>query len=351
MKNDATRAPSLAMHEMAPHRRNTSILYPIIFVGLLIISRYLFPSKMTLLIEVGIFAIYVMGNNVLMGYLGLVSFGQPFYLSAGAYSAALYLAHIGHNIYIAMGLSLVTGVLLSLIFGPSFIRLRSSYFTLINASLCAMGVFLFEKILIGITNGNDGLWYRKNMHPTPILNLRSTPDFFIFTMIVLFIFLLLYRQLDRSALGAIFRGTRINERKMEFIGFNTFKVRWLGFTLASVMSCFAGSLYAINLAFVNPSLGENSRAIEVVVATLIGGVGTLYGGLFGALGFLGIKDIVSNFVSRWELIVGIITLLVLFRMSGGLWGFVSSITDKISRKRTKRLAQIEASTDTLKRGK
>lgn len=323
--------PAFGKYELAPHRRNMSILYPIVFILLLTISRYIFPNKMTLFIEVGIFAIYVMGNNVLMGYLGLVSFGQPFYLSVGAYSAALYLAHVGNSVYIAMALSIVAGIGLSLVFGPIFIRLRSSYFTLINAALCAMGLFMFEKLLIGVTNGNDGLWYRKKMNPTPILNLKNTSDFFLFTMIILFIILLIYRQIDRSALGAMFRGVRVNEKKMEFIGFNTFKIRWLGFGIASVLSTFAGSLYAINLAFVNPSLGENSRAIEVVVATLIGGVGSLYGGLFGALGFLGIKDIVSNFVSRWELIVGIITLVVLFKFSGGLWGVVSSITGRINR--------------------
>jgi branched-chain amino acid transport system permease protein len=330
MKSDTHAVP--AVHELAPHRRNTSILYPIVFVALLIIGRFLFPGKMTFLIEVGIFAIYVMANNVLMGYMGYVSFGQPFYLSAGAYSAALYLAHVGNNLFVAMGLSIVTGLMLSLIFGPSFVRLRSSYFTLINAALCAMGVFLFEKILIDITNGNDGLWYRSNMNATPLLDIRRTPNFFFFVMIVLFIILLLIRQMDRSSLGAMFRATKINERKMEFIGFNTFRIRWLGFTIATVLSSFSGSLYALNFGFVNPNLGETSRAVEVIVATLIGGVGTAYGGLFGALGFLGIKDIVSNFVSRWEFIVGIITLIVLFKFSGGLWGVISTITVRINRR-------------------
>lgn len=325
---DTTR--DLHVLEPAPHRSDESIWFPIAFVALLVVSRFIFPGKMTFFIEVSIFSIYVMGNNILMGYLGYVSFGQPFYLSAGAYTAAIYLAHIGNNIFVALLLSIVTGILMGVIFGPSFIRLRSSYFTLINAALCAMGVFLFEKILINITNGNDGLWYRSNMNPTPLLDIRSTRNFFIFVMIVLFIVLLLYRQMDRSALGAMFRATRSNERKIRFIGFNTFRIRLLGFTLAVVMSSFAGALFAINFGFVNPNLGETSRAVEVIVATLIGGVGSVYGPLFGALGFLGIKDIVSTFVSRWELIVGIVTLIVLFKFSSGIWGVVSLVLKKIN---------------------
>ena len=164
----------------APHRRGLSVLLPFVFVAVIIAARFVFPSKMTFMLEVSIFAIYAMGNNVLMGYLGYISFGQPFYLSCGAYTAGLYLAYLGHNPLVAIALSLVTGLILGLVFGPTFLRLRSSYFTLINASLCAMGVFLFEKLLIDVTNGNDGLWYRARMVATPLLDLRRPRSFFFF---------------------------------------------------------------------------------------------------------------------------------------------------------------------------
>ena len=307
--------------ETAPHRRGLSIVLPFIFIAVIVAARYLFPNKMTFLVELSIFAIYAMGNNILMGYLGYVSFGQPFYLSCGAYTAALFLAYIGHDPLLAISLSLVTGLVLGLIFGPIFMRLRSSYFTLINAALCALGVFMINKVLIDITNGDDGLWYRTRMSITPLLDLRRPKEFFFFVMVILLVTLLFYRQLDRSALGATFRAIRSNERKAQFLGFNPFRMKILGFTLACVMSTFAGALFAINFGFVNPNLGENNRAIEVIVGTLLGGVGSLYGPLFGAAAFIGIKDIVSNFVSRWELIVGIITMLVLFRFNEGIWGF------------------------------
>ncbi len=308
--------------EAAPHRRGLSIALPFILVAIIVAARLLFPNKMTFLVELSIFAVYAMGNNILMGYLGYVSFGQPFYLSCGAYTAALFLAYLGHDPLLAIALSLATGLALGLIFGPIFMRLRSSYFTLINAALCALGVFMINKVLIDITNGDDGLWYRTRMTATPLLDIRFPKAFFIFVMAVLLATLLLYRQLDRSALGAAFRAVRSNERKAQFLGFNTFRMKVLGFTLAAVMSTFAGALFAINFGFVNPNLGETNRAIEVIVGTLLGGVGSLYGPLFGAAAFIGIKDIVSNFVSRWELIVGIITMLVLFRFNEGIWGFV-----------------------------
>jgi branched-chain amino acid transport system permease protein len=327
---------------VAPHRRGRSLALPFVFVAIIIIARFLFPSKMTFLVELSIFAIYAMGNNVLMGYLGYVSFGQPFYLSCGAYTAALYLAYLGNNPLLAIALSLVTGLALGALFGPIFMRLRSSYFTLINAALCALGVFMINKVLIDITNGDDGLWYRTRMVVTPLLDVRRPKEFFFFAMIMLLLTLLLYRQMDRSALGAAFRAVRSNERKAQFLGFNPFRMKLLGFTLAAVMSTFAGALFAINFGFVNPNLGENNRAIEVIVGTLLGGVGSLYGPLFGAAAFIGIKDIVSNFVSRWELIVGIITMIVLFRFNEGLWGFVMHVGRWIAGLGSRRRAALKA---------
>ncbi|MDX9799730.1 MAG: branched-chain amino acid ABC transporter permease [Spirochaetia bacterium] len=302
--------------------KKLEIFGPVFIIIGLLISRYLFPNKITFFTEISIYTIFVMGNNILMGYMGYTSFGQPFYLSCGAYAAALYLAYLGGNVFVAMLFAVLVGLLLSLILGPSLMRLKGSYFTLINASLCAIGVFMFERLLIDITNGNDGLWYRSNMAKTPFLDIRLPQNYFFFIMFVLLAALYIYRKMDKSALGSILKASNSNPRKMRFLGYNVFRIRWLAYTISVVFSTIAGSLYAVNFGFVNPSLGENSRAIEVLLATLIGGIGTVYGPFFGALGFLGMKDFVSSWLSRWEFVVGIMTLVVLFKFNRGLWGLI-----------------------------
>ena len=244
---------------------------PIILIVLLVISRYMFPNKMTFLFEVSIFGIYIIANDILYGYMGMVSFGQPFYLGIGAYTAAIYLAHIGHNIFIAIGLAIIMGVVTGLILGPAYIRLRGDYFALINAATCAMGLSMVEKVMLPITRGDDGLWYRSRMHETLFLDLRKPNDVFWFTMIILLIVMIFYTWLDRSALGAALRGMKANESKMKFLGYNTFKLRWLGYCMMTTLAALAGSMYAINYGFVNPSITEPARAAEVLVATLLGG--------------------------------------------------------------------------------
>lgn len=307
---------------------------PLVLVFFFLMARYLFPNKMTFIIELAIFSIYVMGNNLLYGYLGMVSFGQPFYLGVGAYATAIFLAHVGTNPLVGMLLALMMGLVVGLILGPAFIRLRGDYFALINAATCAIGMFTIEKLMLPITRGDDGLWYRDRMSQIPFLDIRVPDKFFIFALAIFLIVLILFNFMDKSALGSSFRAIKVNESKMKFLGYDTFKIRWIGFTLASMLSALSGSLYAINFGFVNPSLAEPHRAAEVLVATLIGGAGTVFGPFFGTLAFLGIKDLVSLYITHWELAVGILTLLVLFRFSKGIWGNTEAIIqEKFGKKR------------------
>jgi branched-chain amino acid transport system permease protein len=308
---------------------------PLILVALLVLARYLFPNKMTFFWEVSTFGIYIIANDILYGYMGMVSFGQPFYLGVGAYAAAIYLAHIGHNIFIAISLAILSGLAIGLILGPAYIRLRGDYYALINAATCAMGLFMVEKVMYPITRGDDGLWYRSRMHATPFLNLKMPGDVFWFTMIILGLVMVFYTWLDRSTLGAAFRGMKASENKMKFLGYDTFKLRWLGFTMMCVLAALSGSLYAINYGFVNPSIAEPARAAEVLVATLLGGPGSVYGPFFGTIAFLGIKDLVSSIMTRWELAVGILTIIVCFYFEGGVWGTIQKIGAIIRSRTTK----------------
>lgn len=307
---------------------------PILLVVALLIARVIFPTKMNFIIEISIFSIYVMGCNILYGYLGMVSFGQPFYLGVGAYTAAIYLAYLGHSPLVSILLGVFVGFLIGLILGPFFVRLRGDYFALVNAATCAIGLFVFEKLLIPITRGDDGLWYRARMTATPFLDIRQPANFFFFIMLTLAAVLILFRYMDQSVLGVSFRAVKVNERKMRFLGYSAFRIKWIGFILASMFSGLAGALYAVNFGFVNPNLGTPHRSAEVLVATLLGGSGTVYGPFFGSLAFIGIRDVVSQYITRWEFCVGVLTLIVLFKFGRGIWGNIDLLfREKFGKKR------------------
>jgi len=307
-------------------------LNPLIIVLFLIVLKQLFPSKLTFITQVIILTIYIMGNNLLMGYMGYTSFGQPIYLNIGAYSIALYFTYFGGNILIAFLVMFVVSIIVSFIIGPIFLRLKGNYFTLINAAFCALGVFFFQRILLKYTRGEDGLWFRSSIKPM-FFDIRYPENFFIFTLIVLLICYYFFTfVVDRSAFGTVLKASKNNPLKLKYLGYSVFKIRLLGYTISIIFSCLAGALYAMNLGFVNQSLGENSRAIEVLLATLIGGIGTIYGPFFGSLFFNGIKDILGQFFSQWEFFVGLFTLFALFKLKKGIWGYMEESFNNIHKK-------------------
>jgi branched-chain amino acid transport system permease protein len=98
-------------------------------------------------------------------------------------------------------------------------------------------------------------------------------------------------------------------------------------------------MFAVNYGFVNPSITAPDRAPEVLVATLLGGAGSIYGPFFGTVAFIGLRDVVSSFVSRWELAMGILTIVVCFKFKGGVWGTLQIIGNRLKRLKEKSSTQ------------
>src|SRR3982751_6300577 len=145
--------------------------------ALLALSRVFLP--LPFVNEVVIFSIYTMGCSFLLGRVGFISFGQPAYLAAGAYATAFYLFYFGTNPYIGIVCGVIAGAIVSVIVGPLFVRLRSDYFALVNLALAVIVFYLMQKVLAGITHGDNGLWFLTNIAATPVLDLSKPNHFFI----------------------------------------------------------------------------------------------------------------------------------------------------------------------------
>ncbi len=278
--------------------------------------------------EIVIFAIYTMGCNFLLGRVGFISFGQPAYLAVGAYATAFYLYYFGSNPYVGILLGIVGGVVVTLIVGPFFVRLRSDYFALVNLALAVIMFYLFEKILAPITHGDNGLWFLTKMTSTPILDLGNPSDFFMFVFLVAFAVWVLYKYLDDSIFGACCLATKINEDKLKFLGYSNFKIRWLAFIIANTTTALAGSLYAVYFGFVSPEITAPSRVADPVVVTLLGGVGTLYGPIVGAIAYTGMKDLISGYIANWELFIGLLLVFIMLAGEKGIWGTLQPILNR-----------------------
>jgi branched-chain amino acid transport system permease protein len=286
--------------------------------ALLALTRVLLPLPFAN--EIIIFSIYVMGCNFLLGRIGFISFGQPAYLAVGAYAAAFYLYYFGTNPYVGIMLGVAAGVVVSLAVGPLFVKLRSDYFALVNLALAVIIFYLMQKVLAGVTHGDNGLWFLTNVASTPVLDLTRPDQFFVFAFIVAFAVWVVYKYLDDSIFGACCLAAKVNEDKLTFLGYSNFNIRLLAFVIANTTTALAGAMYAVYLGFVSPEISSPARAADPVVVTILGGVGTLYGPIVGSFVYTGLKDLISQTVGNWELVVGFLLVFIMLAGERGIWG-------------------------------
>jgi branched-chain amino acid transport system permease protein len=270
--------------------------------------------------EVLLFSIYTIGCNFLLGRVGFISFGQPAYLAVGAYAAGFYLYYFGTNPYTAILLGIGAGVVVSLMVGPLFVRLRSDYFALVNLALTVIIFYLMQKVLAGITKGDNGLWFLANIASTPLLDISRPDQFFIFALLVAIAVWGFYKYLDDTLYGACCLASKLNEDKLQFLGYSNFRIRLLAFAIANTTTALAGAMYAIYLGLVSPEIASPARAADPVVVTILGGTGTLYGPLVGALAYTGMKDVISKLIGNWELFIGFLLVFIMLAGEKGIWG-------------------------------
>jgi branched-chain amino acid transport system permease protein len=270
--------------------------------------------------EIVIFSIYAMGCNFLLGRVGFISFGQPAYLAVGAYATAFYLFYFGTNPYVGILIGIAAGAVAALAVGPLFVRLRSDYFALVNLALAVIIYYLMQKVLAGITHGDNGLWFLTQIDSTPILDLTRPGHFFIFTWLVCFAVWALYKYLDDSIYGACCLAAKTNEDKLRFLGYSNFRIRLVAFVIANTTTALAGSLYAVYLGFVSPEITSPARTADPIIVTILGGVGTLFGPIVGSVVYTGMKDVISKAIGNWELLIGSLLVLIMLAGERGILG-------------------------------
>jgi branched-chain amino acid transport system permease protein len=300
------------------------ILLAFSLVGL---SRLFLP--LPFINEVIIFSIYTIGCSFLLGKVGFISFGQPAYLAAGAYGTAFYLFYFGTNPYVGLLAGVLSGLAVSGIVGPLFVRLRSDYFALVNLALAVIFYYLMQKVLADFTRGDNGLWFLTNIASTPVLDISRPDQFFIFALLVALAVWAFYKYLDDSIFGACCLATKINEDKLMFLGYSNYSVRLLAFIIANTTTALAGAMYAVYLGFVSPEITSPSRAADPVIVTILGGTGTLYGPIVGAVAYTGMKDVISKLIGNWELFIGFLLVFIMLAGDKGIWGSLQPRLEKL----------------------
>lgn len=266
-----------------------------------------------------IFCIFVMGFNLLYGFMGRLSFGHMLYYGSGAYGVTLFAQYVSPNPLLAVMAGIAAGALVAMVLGPVIVRTTGACFALINLAFNQVGYFFILVALSRYTGGEDGL-SASFAHLGP-LDFGRKPVIFGFSLVCLLLTYYLLRKLTSSPFGLLVKSIKENEVRVKFLGYSTFRYKWATFVLSAAVSAFAGALAILNYSYVTPSFIDPNRNVEVIFATLIGGPGSLFGALTGGVLYMGISNYLASYIPHWEMFLGIALLVVVFRFRKGVWGF------------------------------
>jgi branched-chain amino acid transport system permease protein len=266
--------------------------------------------------EIWLFAIFGLGLNLLLGYTGLLSFGQSTFFGSAAYVAGWLLKHYAINVFLALGIGIGVGALSALLVGYLCVQRSGLYFIMLTFALNQLFFFIAYQ-WTSVTGGEDGM----PGVPRPAflgIDFKDPMNYYIFVALLFLTSLWAMRRVVDSPFGKILQAIRENEVRAAAVGYNVPRFKLAAFVIAGAFSGLAGVLYAMLFGIVPlESIGFVFSG-NVVFATLIGGSGSLYGPVIGSFVFIWLSESVSSMWARWPLLLGVAFVIVVLFFRGGV---------------------------------
>ena len=275
---------------------------------------------LTLFTRVVILAIGAVSLNLIMGYGGMVSFGHAAYLGIGGYAVGILAKEGFGSGYIQWPVAVAASALYALVVGALSLRTRGVYFIMITLAFAQMIYY----VAIGLDRygGDDGLTIYQRSTFGGIVDLNNKTVFYYLCFAVLLAGIYLVARIVNSRFGLVIQGSRANERRMQAIGFPTFRYKLVCFVIAGALCGLAGALFANHTNFISPAMMHWTRSGDLIVMVVLGGLGTLFGPLIGAVVFLLLEEGLSRLTEYPDLILGPILLFVAIYAHGGIEGLL-----------------------------
>ena len=265
------------------------------------------------------YAIFACAFNLLLGFTGLLSFGHAAYLGAAAYATGWLIRSAGWSTEMGLLAGMVTGAVLGLAVGLIAIRRQGIYFAMITLAMAQM--IYFVCLQAPFTGGEDGLQGVPRGMLFGVLSLQSDLAlYFVVLTIFVAVFLAIIR-IVHSPYGQVLKAIRENEPRAISLGYDVDKYKLLAFVLSTAIAGLAGSLKTLVLGFATLSDAHWSLSGEVVLMTLLGGMGTFAGPVIGAFTIIGLQDYLADRVGSWvTVIIGVIFVVCVLAFRKGFIG-------------------------------
>ena len=256
--------------------------------------------------------------NLILGYGGLISFGHAAFLGAGAYTTALLMGAGITSAWTCLLASVaVSGVLATLI-GWVSLRTRGVYFIMITLAFAQMMFYLINSIKS--FGGDEGINLAQRFTLGLGEHLKKDLQFYWLVLFTVCVSLFLMRRLVDSKFGRVLQALKDDDTRVESIGIDAFKYKLVAFTLSAMLAGLAGALLANQQKYVGPNILNWMQSGLLMIVVILGGVGTLSSGVWGAITLLGLETVLAEYTTHGAFYVGWILLAVVLLSPQGLGG-------------------------------
>jgi branched-chain amino acid transport system permease protein len=305
---------------MAHRARAVTLLIGFLVLGLVpvLAAAANQPFYLDLFRRIMIFAIAAVSLDLILGFGGMVSFGHAAYLGLGAYAVAIPAFYGIHSGLVQWTLAIVLSGLVALAIGA--VSLRTSGVSFIMITLAFAQMLYYLGISIDAWGADDGMRLARRSQFGGVLDLTNAYVFYYVVFAVLVVLLWLGGRLIDARFGVVIRSARSNEPRMRAIGFSTFRYKLTAFAIAGAVCGLAGALLANQTEYLTPSYMHWTRSGDIMVMVILGGMGTLYGPVLGAVVFLLLEDVLSAWTVHWQIVLGPLLVLIVLYARHGLYG-------------------------------
>lgn len=272
------------------------------------------PYLLSLATLILIYALLAMSVDILAGYAGRTPLCHGAIFGTATYVAMYYVTTAGGNPWLALPLGIAAALGVSLVFALLAVRTSGVYFLLLTLAL-GMIVWGVCQRWTSVSGGENGI--RGNARPEM---LADPGAFYYFVLVVSAVSTYVIWRFVRSPFGQSLKGIRESESRMRSLGYNTTRHLLIGFLFSGIVAGLSGVLYAYFNSYVSPSSVALAQSVKGLLMVIVGGVGTLFGGIVGSAVIIVLENIVSSFTERWSMVLGGLFVLTMIFAPEGILG-------------------------------
>jgi branched-chain amino acid transport system permease protein len=268
-----------------------------------------------------IWAIAAVSLNLIVGYGGMPSFGHAAFFGIGGYAVGVMSFYGIDNGYLQWSVAVVVSAIVALVIGALSLRSRGFYFIMITLAFAQLLYYMAQSAYA--YGGDDGMTVARHSRFGDWINLGNRTHMYYLCFGLLLIALFATERIVRSRFGRVLRGAASNDRRMQAIGFPTFRYRLTAFVISGTVAGLCGALLVNDILFVSPSMMSWLRSGDLFAMVIIGGSGSMFGPLFGTIAILGLEELLTPWTEYWRLIFAPILIALVLGSPLGINGLLN----------------------------